>query len=154
MKKLFVSLLLFSTLAMASDVGSLLPAWEFEDAQEKPQTLDESVRRIYATWDRQGDKVLAKAMEGLDQSILDAQQAIVIAEISKAPFFVKAIIRSSLEDRSYNSWIDSKGDTRKLLPYKNDQVAVIELEKMRITAVRHHAKAGELRLELGPPASK
>lgn len=146
-------LLVFAAMPAPAGVGDLLPPLELKDAQDRPQRLDDTVRRIYATSDRKSGALMETAMTGLDQSQLDAQRAVVIAEISAAPFFVKSIIRGSLRDLRYSTWLDARGLTRSLLPYRPDQVTVIELEQRRIKAVRHVGDADRLRQELAPAPS-
>ena len=137
--------------AIAAKLGETLPAIELKDQLGKAHTLDATVRRIYANADRKGDALMKAAMEKLDQTRLDAQQAVVIADISAAPGFVKAIIKSSLKDRRYNTWIDLTGSTQRKLPYKPDQVTVIELEQLRITAIRYISDAESLKREFAQP---
>lgn len=132
--------------AAAAAVGDTLPALSLKDQYDKAHILDTTVQRIYANADRKGDELM-KAIK-LEQSQLDAQQAIVVAEISAAPFFVKSIIRSSLKDRRYLTWLDTKGDTQKSLPYRPNQVTVIELEQMRIKAIRYVNDLESLKKEL------
>ncbi len=136
--------LLMAGSLQASEVGSELPPFALKDAQGNEHTLTEKVQRIYATGGRKSDKLLDAAFDKRDQTNLDQQNAVVIAEISSAPGFVKRIIRSSLKDRSYLTWTDTKGDTKRLLPYRDSQVAVIDLDAFRITQIRHISEAGEL----------
>jgi len=121
----------------ATEVDQELPPITLKDAQGNEHTLSTQVKRIYASGGRKSDKLLEAAFETHDQSHLDAQQAVVIADISSAPGFVKRIIRSSLKDRSYVTWTDTKGHTKRLLPYRENQVAVIDLDDLRITRIRH-----------------
>ena len=152
MKKSLAAWLLIAAAAAgaASGPGDVLPALTLKDQADRTHTLDAAIRRVYANSDRKGDALMKEAMAGRGQAQLDAQQAVVIAEISAAPFFVKSIIRSSLKDRGYTTWLDTKGDTQALLPYRANQVTVIELEQRRITAIRHIGDAAALRRELGP----
>lgn len=146
------TLMLATPLATAAAIGDELPAVTLKDQADTAHTLDSSVQRIYANADRKGDGMMKAAMAKLDQSVLDAQHAVVIADISGAPGFVKSIIRSSLKDRRYTTWLDVSGNTRSLLPYRANQIAVIELDQRRIVAVRYVADAEALRRELAPPA--
>lgn len=138
----------------AFGVGDELPALSLKDQYDKTQTLDGTVQRIYANADRKGDALMKEAMAQLDQSHLDQQKAIVVAEISAAPFFVKSIIRGSLKDRKYLTWLDTKGDTKKILPYRDNQIAVIELDHRRIKAVRYVGEAEALKKEIVPGAAE
>lgn len=137
-------LLLGSLGSQASEVGSTLPAISLDDQHGQPQQLQEDTRRIYASADRKADKLLAKAMKNRSQADLDAQRAIVIGEISAAPGFVKRIIRSGLKDRSYQTWVDDRGKTKKLLPYRPDRLAVIDLQARKIIAVQQISDLAEL----------
>lgn len=132
------------------EIGEVLPALTLKDQHDKPHTLDDSVRRIYANADRKGDALMKETMAQLEPSALDAQKAVVIAEISAAPFFIKSIIRGSLKDRRYTTWLDTQGETQKLLPYRPEKVTVIELEQRRITAIRYIGDTQSLRQELAP----
>lgn len=134
--------------AFAAGVGEALPLLKFKDQAGAERTLDASVRRIYANASRGGDALMKKAAP--TQAALDAQRAIALAEISQAPGFVKYLIRKSLKDRPYATWIDESGATRALLPYKDGDVSVIELDQGRITAVRHLGSVEALRRELDP----
>lgn len=141
---------LLSPQTFAAKVGDPLPELTLKDQFDKPHTLDGSVRRLYANADRKGDGLMKSAKE-LTQAKLDAQKAIVIADISKAPFFVKRIIRSSLKDRSYTTWLDASGSTQKWLPQKSDQVLVLDVEHGRIKAIRYAKDAAALQHELAQP---
>lgn len=150
---LSLALSLFTATAWsAAKVGDELPAFTLKDQAGVLHTLDDSVQRIYANGDRKGDELMKTAMTGLGQAQLDAQKAVVVAEISAAPFFVKSIIRSSLKDRRYTTWLDTSGDTKSVLPYKGNQIAVLEIEKRRIKAIRYIPDAEKLKQELAPAA--
>lgn len=143
-----ISVLLLSYAVQAKDVGTELPAFTLDDAQGTEHTLDNTVLRIYATGGRKADKLLDAAFNDDAQNKLNQQNAIVIAEISSAPGFVKRIIRSSLKDRSYQSWMDTKGQTKRLLPYREKQVAIIDLHARTITGIRHVSEISELQAAL------
>lgn len=143
-----ISVLLLSYAVQAKDVGTELPAFTLDDAQGTEHTLDNTVLRIYATGGRKADKLLDAALTEDAQNKLNQQNAIVIAEISNAPGFVKRIIRSSLKDRSYQSWMDTKGKTKRLLPYREKQVAIIDLNARTITGIRHVSEISELQAAL------
>lgn len=143
------ALLLASPFASAAKIDDLLPALTLKDQLGNPHTLDASIKRIYANADRKGD-ALMKSVE-LDQAKLDKQKAIVIADISEAPGFVKRIIAGSLKDRRYTTWMDTKGNTKKSLPYRADQVTVIELDGLRIKAIRNVSDKAALQKELAQP---
>lgn len=156
MFRILPSLLIGLALALgpvqARDVGQTLPSLALTDAAEAPQTLSPAVRRLYLSADRRGDKLLVEALQGLDQSALDAQQAVVIADISAAPGLIRRVIRRDLRERRYSTWIDQTGDTRRLLPYRAEQVVAVDLEDLRITTIRELNDAPALRaLILGSP---
>jgi hypothetical protein len=143
--------LLATGVATAAGVGDTLPEFALNDGAGKEHVLDDSVRRIYASADRAGDRLLKDALKEPGQAALDAQAAVVIADISGAPGFVKGMIRSSVRDRKYATWLDESGKTRNLLPYREDAIAVIDLAGRRITAVRYASSVEALRQELAPP---
>lgn len=149
---LLLAALLASGVAGAAAVGDTLPPLQLKDAHGKDVTLGDSVRRIYASAGREGDRWLKEALAQGGQAALDAQRAVVIADISGAPGFVKGMIRSSLKDRAYATWLDQAGSTKSLLPYRDDRIAVVELDQRRITAIRYVADAAALRRELASPA--
>lgn len=152
MKQLIAALLLTlgATAALAADVGDVLPAFELKTASDDKVVLGDAVQRIYATVDRKADEQLAEALKAPGQAALDARQAVVIADISKAPFFVKGIIKSSLEERSYVTWVDTRGKTRGHLPFRADQVTVLDIDKRKITAIRYLGSAEGLAAEFAP----
>jgi hypothetical protein len=139
---------LFAGPANAAGLGDELPALALKDASGNTHTLGDGVRRIYANADRKGDALMKEAMSALEQKTLNAQGAVVIADISEAPFFVKSIIRSSLKERSYATWLDVSGSTKPLLSYRPDHVTVLELRQRRITAIRHVGEVEDLKREL------
>lgn len=147
---LLSSLSLLPGATIAAETGETLTPFSLEDQAGKTHTLDTSIRRIYATGDRKSAALFKDAMAQRDQQTLDAQQAIVIAEISEAPGFVRRMIRSGLSDRPYSTWVDTRGSTRRLLPYRPDRVAVIDLANLQITAIRHHADIEAVIQELTP----
>ena len=130
--------LLLGSQGFAAGVGDTLPALQLKDQYGKVQTLGQEVKRLYANADRKGDAMLKAALK-----------AIVVAEISAAPFFVKSMIRGNLKDRGYLTWLDASGDTKKVLPYKEDQILILELDQQRITAVRYAGDVEALKRELG-----
>ena len=134
--------------AQASELGNSLPPLNFKDSKGQSQTLNPELRRLYLSADRQGGGLIKEAMEGLGQATLDAQQAVAIADISDAPGFVRRLIRGSLEDRSYRTWMDESGHSRPHLPYREKRVTVVDLERMKITAIRHLGDVEALRAEL------
>ena len=138
--------------ALGAGIGDELPTFTLNDQAEAAHTLDDSLLRIYTTADRKGDGLMKKAMSALKQPALDVQKAIVVADISEAPGFVKRIIRSSLKDRGYTTWLDVSGSTRGLLPYRAEHVTVVELKRRRITAIRYLADTEALKQELSAAA--
>lgn len=143
------ALLLAAPFASAAKVDDVLPALTLKDQLGNPHTLDASIKRIYANADRKGDALMKSAE--IDQAKLDKQKAVVIADISEAPGFVKRIITGSLKDRRYTTWVDTQGSTRKSLAYSADKVTVIELDGLRIKAIRSVADKAALLKELGQP---
>lgn len=145
---LALSMIASASFAAGVGVGEALPELTLDDASGKPHTLVPELRRIYTTADRSGDKLIKAAMDGLKQANLDAQGATVIADISGAPFFIKGIIRSNLRERGYTTWLDSSGDTRKILAYRENRVAIIELDQLKVTAIRYVSTVEDLKREL------
>jgi hypothetical protein len=138
--------------ASAAETGAPLPALAVKNSAGELLTLNDDIRRIYANGDRKGDRLIKAAMAGRDQDTLDAQGAIVVADISAAPGFIRRIIRNELRERSYATWLDESGDTRALLPYRQDHITVLELDARRVTAIRHIGDVETLRRELAAPA--
>lgn len=141
-------LLAFAAAAHGAGVGDVLPALEMKDAADQARVLDGAVRRIYFTPDRAAGEIVKAVMP--KQAQLDGQGAVVIANIAEAPGFVKALIRRSLKQRPYATWLDVAGVTQPLLPARAGQVTVVELDQRRITAVRYATSAAGLQQELGP----
>lgn len=142
-----------TTATSATEPDKTLPPLSFKDSKGQSQTLNPELRRLYLSADRQGGGLIKDAMKGLDQSTLDAQNAVAIADISDAPGFVRRLIRGSLEDRSYRTWMDESGSSRPVLPYRDKRVTVVELEALKITAIRHLADVDALRAELLAPVA-
>lgn len=137
--------------ALGAEIGSPLPALAVADSNGRTLTLDAGIRRIYANADRKGDKMIKAAMVGRDQATLDAQRAIVVADISAAPGFVRRIIRKDLQQRSYITWMDETGQTRGVLPYREDHITVLDLDDGRLTAIGYIADVETLRQALAAP---
>ena len=135
---------LFSVSAHAVKIGDEISALSLKDQNGNEHTLDDQVQRIYAYNDRKSGAVVETAMKGLQQANLDAQHAIIITEISAAPGFVKRIIASGLKDRGYDTWIDDKGQSRRELPYRDNQVSVIDVQNRKITAIAYENDADTL----------
>ncbi len=131
-----VALCLCSLAAGATGVGDTLSALELKDAHGKPQQLADHHCRIYASIDRKGDKLIKAALAERKQAALDAQHAVVIADISGAPGFVKRIIRSSLKDRDYSTWLDEKGSTERKLARRDKRISVIDIDRRKVTALQ------------------
>lgn len=153
-KLILLGIILFCPAIPAAGVGEEIQAFTLNDQINVAHTLDDTILRIYATADRKADGLMKTAMRALKQSNLDTQKAIVVADISAAPGFVKRLIRSSFKDRSYTTWMDVSGSTRTVLPYRPDHVTVVELNRRRITAIRYIADADILMKELEPIAPK
>ena len=134
--------------AIAAKVGEALPSLTLKDQFGTAHTLDNKVRRIYAYADRSSGDVLKAATAGMEQAQLDAQQAIVITNISDAPGFVKRLILSGLKDRRYAVWVDPSGSSKSLVPSRPDQVTVMDIEQSKVTAIRYVGKKAELQAEL------
>ncbi|MGJ8669278.1 MAG: hypothetical protein ACSHXK_07315 [Oceanococcus sp.] len=143
-----IAALPYSTNILASDIGDMLPIFSMQDQSGNEHSLDDNTRRIYANNSRGGGKLMEAAMKDLDQSHLDQQNALVIAEISKAPGFVKRMISSGLKDRGYNTLVDKKGVSRKFVRYVSDRVTIIELQQRQIIAIRNISDTEELKKEL------
>lgn len=151
MKVVLVALCLlnsFAAPAWSNSVGQEIPDFSLEDQYGNAHRFNPEIWRIYANNSRAGDKIMEAAMKDLSQSELDAQRALVVADISKAPGFVKRIIRSGLKDRNYTTLLDKKGSSKKFLRFVPDRVTVIELKNGQISAIRNTADAETLRQEL------
>lgn len=138
----------YTTFVSAESVGKQLPAFTLNDAQENKQVLNTDVARIYASTDRDAGEILADAFTEGGQAALDAQNAIVIADISEVPWFIKGVIRSKLKERSFNTWVDEDEVTSALIPYQEDQVTLIELQAMKIHAIRYFSDSASLKKAL------
>jgi hypothetical protein len=138
--------------APAAEIGTPLPALAVKNSAGEVLVLNDGLRRIYANGDRKGDRLIKAAMAGSDQDTLDAQGAIVVADISAAPGFIRRIIRNELRERSYATWLDESGDTRTILPYRQDHITVLELDARRVIAIRHIGDVETLRQELAAPS--
>jgi hypothetical protein len=139
--------------ANATAVGDEVPALTLQDAAGATLVLDGAVRRIYASSDRASGELLKTALAQDGKSVLARQGAIVVADISAAPGFVKGIIRSGLRKRGYSTWLDEGGAMSRWLAPRPEQVSIIELSQLRITAIRHVGTVDALRGELAiPPA--
>ena len=132
--------------AHAASVGDEVPALEMKDAADAPHVLDDSIRRIYFAGDRDSGGVMKDASP--TQAQLDAQHAVAIANIAEAPGFVKYLIRRSLKERPYSTWVDAAGMTKNLFPARAGQVTVIDLEQRKIRAIRYAANADAVKQEL------
>ena len=144
-----LTLALALPVAHALKVGDTVAVFTLKDQKGTDRTLDAGTRRIYANAGRKSDGVMKEAK--IEQARLNAQKAIVVADISAAPGFVKSIIKSSLKDRRYDTWIDTKGSTQKTLAYKEDQIAIIELDQLKVKAIRYVASVEALQKELAQP---
>jgi hypothetical protein len=140
-----------ATTSFGAELGAPLPALAVKDSSGAALMLGKDIRRIYANGDRKGDKMIKAAMTGRDQAALDAQRAIVVADISAAPGFIRRIIRKDLKERSYATWMDETGQTRDVLPYREDHITVLDLDAGRVTDIRYIADAEALRQMLAAP---
>lgn len=125
----------------------------YKDSNGNEHHLDATTRRIYASADRAGDALLKEVLGTAGQNALDAHGAIVIADLSEAPRLIRPLIRSSLRDRRYTTLIDERGETRKLLPFREDQLTVVELDRHAVVSVRFIGDAPSLRQSLNIPAA-
>lgn len=129
--------------------GETLPPLSLVDAHGKVSTLDAVTCRIYANGDRAGDALIADAMKDANQALLDGQHAVVVSDISDAPGFVRGLIRSSLRKRPYQTRLDQSGATRTTIPYRPQQVTIIDVADGRVVDVRFVADVDTLRASLG-----
>ncbi|HQQ74594.1 MAG TPA: hypothetical protein PK031_05535, partial [Pseudomonadales bacterium] len=103
-------------------------------------TLGVATRRIYFTHDMAGGKLLKAALGENGQALLDSQQAVAITDVSEMPSVIRSMMAlPAMKKRSYLIWIDEIGVVVRSLPRKPEQVTVIDLDQMRITAVQFAA---------------
>lgn len=149
--------LVFSLLAVvasaslwAADVGELLPGIQLKDQFGKVHSLEPTVKRIYFTHDMAGGKLLKAVLGDRGQAELDNQQAIAVTDVSQMPSMIRSMMAMpAMKKRSYQIWIDETGKVLAGLPRKPDQVTVIEMDKMKITAV-HFAADEKALVQLKP----
>lgn len=138
-----------NTTVAPTTAPATLPELTYKDAQGKDQRIDTTTRRIYFSADRAGDAMLKEALEGAGQAALDAQAAVVVADLSAAPRLIRPLIRSSLRDRRYTTLLDEAGEVRKLLPLREDHVTVVDLDRLSIRSTQFISDAKALRDTLG-----
>lgn len=138
-EKIIAVMLLFcaSFSLYAADVGDLLPGFQLKDQFGKAHTLEPAIKRIYFTHDMAGGKLLKAALGDNGQAILDGQQAVAMTDVSAMPSVIRSMMAlPAMKKRSYQIWIDEAGTVIGGLPRKPDQVTVIELDQLKIIAVR------------------
>jgi hypothetical protein len=132
-----ICLALASLSLYALEMGAVLPALQLNDQFGKAHTLDAATRRIYFTHDMAGGKLLKAVLGDKGQTILDSQQAVAITDVSQMPSMIRSMMAMpAMKKRSYQIWIDESGKVISDLPRKPDQVTVIELDQLKITAVQ------------------
>jgi len=135
-----ICLALASLSLFAMDIATALPALQLYDQFGKAHTLDAKTKRIYFTHDMAGGKLLKAALGEKGQDVLDKQQAVAITDVSQMPSMIRSMMAMpAMKKRSYQIWIDESGKVVSELPRKPDQVTVIELDQLKITAVRFAA---------------
>lgn len=141
-----IALALAAFQAHALNIGDEVPVLQMKDAKDVEHTLGDEVRRIYYSGDRDSGGAMKEAAP--TQAQLDAQHAVAIANIADAPGFVKYLIRKSMNDRAYTTWLDASGATKPLFPVRPGQVTIIELQARKITAIRYAPDVAAIRNEL------
>lgn len=129
---------LAATSAQALDIGQSLPAIALADQFGKPQDITLATRRVYFTHDMAGGKLLKAALGEQGQAVLDAQQALAIADVSGMPSVIRnTMALPAMKKRSYRIGIDVEGKAVAMLPRQPDAVTVIELNQLTVTAVQY-----------------
>jgi hypothetical protein len=136
-KLIFLLLVVASASLYAADVGDLLPGFQLKDQFGQVHTLEPVTKRIYFTHDMAGGKLLKAALGDKGQAVLDSQQAVAMTDVSAMPSVIRSMMAlPAMKKRSYQIWIDETGTVIGSLPRKPDQVTVIELDQLKIIAVR------------------
>lgn len=132
--------------AGAAEPAQALPALTLPDQHGASHTLGGAVKRIYYTRDMAGGKLMKAVLVERAAERLQAQGAIAVSDVSGMPGPIRSMMAlPALKKRPYPVWVDERGQTAALLPHQPDSVAVIELDALRITGVRHLSSEAELR---------
>ena len=149
MKKLLYAGLFAVSAALAvqaAEIGQLLPAMQLNDQFGRPHVLAPATKRIYFTHDMAGGKLLKAALGDKGQALLDAQQAVAITDVSGMPSMIRNMMAMpAMKKRSYRIGIDESGKQAAGLPRQPDQVTVIDLDQLKITAVKFAADEKSLK---------
>lgn len=149
----FLVLLLagLATTAWAVGVGDTLAPLALADQHGKPLAVDASVRRLYFTHDMAGGKLLKAALGDGGQAHLDAGQAVAVTDVSGMPAMIRRMMAlPAMKKRSYRIGVDETGQLTAGLPRQPEQVTVIELDRLAITAVHYAADEKSLRAMVTP----
>ena len=129
---------------MAATTGDPLPVFTLKTASGEKTGLPADTRRLYLSVDRKGGRLISEAMKGHQQDTLDRQRAVMVADISAAPGFVRGMIRGSFKDRPYQTLLDESGQTSQHLPLREDHITVVDLDQGVITQIRYLADVADL----------
>ncbi len=149
MKKLLKASMLAalgSLSVQAADIGQTLPPLQLKDQFGNAHVVTLTTRRLYFTHDMAGGKLLKAVLGDKGQAVLDAQQAMAIADVSGMPSMVRNMMAMpAMKKRSYKIGVDEAGNVSASLPRQPDQVTVIDLDQFVVRAVRFAADEKSLK---------
>lgn len=149
MKKLLKAsvLAVFGSLSVqAAGIGQTLSPLQLKDQFGNEHVVTISTRRLYFTHDMAGGKLLKAVLGDKGQAILDAQQAMAIADVSGMPSMVRSMMAMpAMKKRSYKIGVDEAGNVSAGLQRQPDQVTVIDLDQFVVQAVHFAADEKSLK---------
>lgn len=138
-------------------VGSMLERSTLYDQNEKPHTIDESVRVIVFAREMEGGKVIRSVLDNDGPQFLTRHRALYIADISGMPSLIASMIAipKMQDERAYPTLLDRDGSATAAFPSEVGRVTVLLLQELKVVGVEYRGSEGGVRDAVKKhPASK
>jgi hypothetical protein len=139
--KCFVAILLvLPNIAWAANdiytTGSMIEPFELSDQHRKLHTIDEHIKLIIFTNDRDASDIVHEALKSHNDTYLSVHHTVYILDISAIPSIIcRMFVLPRMRKYSYSVVLDKHSDTTHRLPRKEGHVTLFKLDKMVIKSV-------------------
>ncbi|MBY6188555.1 hypothetical protein KUV89_18220 [Marinobacter hydrocarbonoclasticus] len=135
--------------AAALEMGQALPYLTLEDQHGGTHALTGNVETLLFTRDKAGSDVASVALDGIEQSELEARQVVYVADISIMPSIITSMFAlPKMRKQPWLTLMDNKGDATANFPHQANEVTLVRFEDGNVKEIQFYADGTELKSAL------
>lgn len=130
---MFIVLSMLSLSAIAQTDQSNLASHQFEDQWGEPQYLNDQIKWVFLSKNKEGGEWIKSALEKVEITDLKQKKWLYVADISAMPSIISKLIAiPKMRDYSFSIALDKEGKTTENWPVQEEAISVYQLDRLQI----------------------